>query len=73
MDVKIEQSWKVQLKEEFGKPYFNQIVTHIKTELETGKVIYPAGSKIFNAFQVTPFDNVKVVILNFWNLVISEK
>ena len=63
MDVKIEQSWKEQLKEEFGKPYFNQIVTHIKTELETGKVIYPAGSKIFNAFQVTPFENVKVVIL----------
>lgn len=63
MDVKIEQSWKEQLKEEFDKPYFNQIVSHIKTEQATGKVIYPPGSKIFNAFQATPFDKVKVVIL----------
>ncbi len=63
MDVKIEQSWKEKLNEEFTKPYFSQIVNHIKTEKETAKVIYPAGSKIFNAFQVTPFDKVKVVIL----------
>ncbi len=63
MDVKIEPSWKEQLKDEFGKTYFMQIVTHIKTEQATGKVIYPPGNKIFNAFQATPFDKVKVVIL----------
>ncbi len=63
MDVKIEQSWKEQLKAEFGKTYFMQIVTHVKTEQATGKVIFPTGSKIFNAFEATPFDKVKVVIL----------
>jgi len=63
MEVKIEHSWKEQLKNEFGKTYFMQIVTHIKTEAASGKTIYPPGSKIFNAFEVTPFDKVKVVIL----------
>ena len=63
MDVKIEHSWKEQLKQEFSKTYFMQIVTHIKTEAATGKTIYPPGSKIFNAFEVTPFNKVKVVIL----------
>ena len=63
MDVKIEPSWKEQLKDEFGKTYFMQIVTHVKTEQASGKIIYPPGNKIFNAFQATPFDKVKVVIL----------
>jgi uracil-DNA glycosylase len=63
MDVKIEASWKEVLQEEFNKPYFKQIVTHLKTERTQGKVIYPAGSNIFHAFDATPFDEVKVVIL----------
>ena len=63
MDVKIEHSWKEHLMQEFSKTYFMQIVTHIKTEAATGKTIYPPGSKIFNAFEVTPFNKVKVVIL----------
>ncbi len=63
MDVKIESSWKEALSQEFSKPYFLQIVLHLKTERETGMVIYPAGSLIFNAFEKTPFDKVKVVIL----------
>jgi len=63
MDVKIEESWKKILKDEFSKPYFQQIPLHIKTEKEQGKIIYPPGSVIFNAFNLTPFDKVKVVIL----------
>jgi uracil-DNA glycosylase len=63
MDVKIEQSWKDVLKDEFSKPYFQQIVLHIKTEKKQGKIIYPPGQFIFNAFNTTPFDKVKVVIL----------
>jgi uracil-DNA glycosylase len=63
MDVKIESSWKEILKPEFNKPYFQQIALHIKTEKSQGKIIYPPGSFIFNAFNTTPFDKVKVVIL----------
>jgi uracil-DNA glycosylase len=63
MDVKIEASWKEVLKGEFIKPYFQQIPLHIKTEKSQGKIIYPPGSLIFNAFNTTPFDKVKLVIL----------
>ena len=63
MDVKIDSSWKEILKQEFAKPYFEQIALHIKTERSQGKIIYPPGSLIFNAFNTTPFDKVKVVIL----------
>lgn len=63
MDVQIETSWKEVLKNEFSKPYFLQIVAHLKTERATKAVIYPPGSQIFNAFAFTPFDKVKVVIL----------
>jgi uracil-DNA glycosylase len=63
MDVKIEPTWKKLLKTEFEKPYFQNIALHIKTEKEQGKIIYPPGSYIFNAFNTTPVNNVKVVIL----------
>ncbi|MCU7550858.1 uracil-DNA glycosylase [Chitinophagaceae bacterium LB-8] len=63
MDVKIEASWKDILKDEFKKPYFLQITDHLKTEKKQGKTIYPPGPLIFNAFEKTPFDEVKVVIL----------
>ena len=63
MDVKIEQGWKTVLKEEFDKPYFQQIALHLKVEKSQGKIIYPPGSLIFNAFNTTPFDKIKVVIL----------
>ncbi len=63
MDVKIEESWKEVLKDEFTKPYFQQITAHLKTERATNAVIYPPGSQIFNAFNTTPFDQVKVVLL----------
>jgi uracil-DNA glycosylase len=63
MDVQIEPSWKEVLKDEFTKSYFLEIVTFIKTEKALGKTIYPPGPLIFNAFNHTPFDKVKVVIL----------
>ena len=63
MDVKIEASWKEVLKAEFSKPYFKQITLHLKTEKAQGKIIYPPGSLIFNAFNTTPFSDVKVVLL----------
>ena len=63
MDVKIEPSWKEVLKDEFSKPYFQQVVMHIKTEKSQGKVIYPPGQSIFNAFNSTPVNKLKVVIL----------
>ncbi|MFT3903986.1 MAG: uracil-DNA glycosylase [Niabella sp.] len=63
MDVKIEASWKELLKDEFEKPYFQNIVDHLKAEKQLGKIIYPAGKNIFRAFDLTPFDKVKVLIL----------
>lgn len=63
MDVKIEESWKETLKTEFTKPYFNNIILHLKTEKSQGKIIYPPGGYIFNAFNTTPIKQVKVVIL----------
>lgn len=63
MDVKIEPSWKAVLKHEFTKPYFLQVATHLKTEKASGTTVYPPGQLIFNAFNTTPFNEVKVVIL----------
>ncbi len=63
MEVAIEQSWKQELKEEFDKPYFGQIVNFLKEEKKAGKTIYPPGKLIFNAFECTPFEKVKVVII----------
>jgi uracil-DNA glycosylase len=63
MRVSIESSWKTVLKAEFEKPYFKQLVFHLKTEKEQGKTIYPPGKFIFNAFDSTPFEKVKLVIL----------
>ena len=63
MDVQIEESWKTALKPEFAKTYFQNIVTFLKTEKMANRTIYPPGALIFNAFNTTPYDNVKVVIL----------
>ena len=63
MDVRIEQSWKNALAGEFEKPYFAQLVRFLHGEKAAGKVIYPPGGEIFRAFELTPVDKVKVVIL----------
>jgi len=59
----IEASWKEILDEEFQKPYFLQIKQTLTEEKKNGYSIYPPGPLIFNAFNLTPFDEVKVVIL----------
>ena len=61
MDVKIEQSWKERLQTEFGKPYFEQLTAAVRREYAT-YVCYPPARLVFNAFNLCPFDKVKVVI-----------
>jgi len=63
MDVKIEESWKRVLAPEFEKPYFQELARQLHEEKRAGRTIYPPGPLIFNAFNLTPFDRVKVVIL----------
>lgn len=63
MEVKIEQSWKDALQAEFDKPYFAELAAYLHEEKRSGKVIYPPGPLIFNAFNLTPIDKVKVVII----------
>lgn len=62
-DVRIESGWKEHLKEEFSKPYFAGIKHFLSEEKTRGKIIFPPGPLIFNAFDKTPFDKVRVVIL----------
>ena len=62
MDVKIEESWKVRLQEEFNKEYFLELVNFVKKEYRSN-TIYPSGNLIFNAFNRCPLENLKVVIL----------
>lgn len=62
MQVNIEESWKKVLANEFDKDYFVQLVDFVKQAYKT-KVIYPPAAKIFAAFDSTPFNEVKVVIL----------
>ena len=63
MEVRIEQSWKEALAGEFGKPYFQSLVRFLHEEKAAGATIFPPGSQIFRAFDLTPVKNVKVVIL----------
>lgn len=61
-DVKIEQSWKELLKDEFNKPYFETLIDFVKHEYQT-TTVYPPGKLIFNAFERCPVEKTKVVIL----------
>ena len=63
MEVRIEQSWKEALAGEFSKPYFESLVSFLREEKAAGKKIFPPGSQIFRAFDLTPVKDVKVVIL----------
>lgn len=62
MKVRIEESWREQLQEEFDKPYFAQLVAFVKDEYSHAHVL-PPGNRIFYLFDVCPFEKVKVVIL----------
>jgi len=61
--VQIEEGWKQALGEEFQKPYFPLIRQFIMNEKAKDKKVFPPGPLIFNAFNLTPLDKVKVVIL----------
>lgn len=61
-NVTIEASWHEHLKDEFSKPYFEQLIQFVHQEYASGQC-FPPGKLIFNAFNTTPFDKVKVVIL----------
>ena len=62
MNVQIEESWKQQLQAEFSKPYFAQLTQAVRLEYQS-TTCYPPGREIFNAFNLCPFDRVKVVII----------
>lgn len=61
--VTIEPGWKTVLDTEFDKPYFKELASRLHAEKREGVTIYPPGPLIFNAFNKTPFDSVKVVII----------
>ena len=63
MEVKIEQTWKNALASEFEKPYFASLVRFLHAEKSAGRKVFPPGSQIFRAFELTPVPQVKVVIL----------
>lgn len=62
MNVKIEESWKQRLSNEFEKPYFKALTDFVRQEYST-RTVYPPAKLIFNAFDQCPFDQVKVVIV----------
>lgn len=62
MQVKIEPSWKIRLSEEFEKSYFTELTDFVRQEYSS-KQIFPPGKFIFHAFEKSPFDKTKVVIL----------
>src|SRR5690606_22230993 len=60
--IQLDQSWLYHLKDEFELPYFTNLKSFLQEEKKT-QVIYPPGQQIFSALNLTPFENVKVVIL----------
>ena len=62
VDVRIAEDWKELLKEEFAKPYFEELTSFVRGEYGSG-VVYPAGRNIFRAFDCCPVDKIKVVII----------
>jgi len=62
MNVQIEESWKKRLQTEFDKPYFKELTDFVKKEYGSNR-IYPPGKLIFNAFNLCPFNHVKIVLI----------
>lgn len=62
MNLQIDNAWKKQLSSEFLKPYFKKLCAFLDEE-ENSQTIYPSMDKVFNAFNLTSFENIKVVIL----------
>ena len=64
MNVKIEEGWKKALAQEFDKPYFRELTDRVRREYADPALhVYPPAARIFSAFDTTPFDQVKVVII----------
>ncbi|PIW36584.1 MAG: uracil-DNA glycosylase [Candidatus Kerfeldbacteria bacterium CG15_BIG_FIL_POST_REV_8_21_14_020_45_12] len=63
MEVRIENSWKEKLADEFLSPYFDTLRKFVHKEYTSGEIVYPRPQQIFSAFDHCPFDKVKVVIL----------
>jgi len=63
MTIDINDSWKKELNKEFDKPYFKELVNFLDKEYASNQTIYPPENLIFNAFNITPFEKVKVIIL----------
>jgi len=61
--IKLEASWKQHLLAEFQQPYMQQLRAFLQEQKSLGKIIYPKGNEYFNAFNLTPFEQVKVVII----------
>ncbi|MCQ2064400.1 MAG: uracil-DNA glycosylase [Bacteroidaceae bacterium] len=62
MEVRIDSSWKARLQDEFDKPYFRTLTDFVRQEYRS-TIVYPPAPLIFNAFDLCPFDKVKVVII----------
>ena len=62
-DIRLEPSWKSHLQEEFDKEYMHVLRSFLVEEKSAGKMIYPKGCEYFRAMELTPFEQVKVVIL----------
>ena len=63
LNPQLEEGWKKALAEEFGADYMKELKKKLVEEMKAGVVLYPPAKQIFNAFNLTPFDKVKVVIL----------
>jgi uracil-DNA glycosylase len=63
VNIQLEDSWLAVLKQEFEQPYMEQLRQFLRAEKDRHKIIFPPGKQIFNAFNTTPFEQVKVVIL----------
>ncbi len=63
MSVKLESSWLIHLKDEFEKDYMKSLKQFLMEEKKKGEIVYPKSEDIFKAFELTHFDDVKVVIL----------
>ena len=61
--IRLEASWLARLREEFEQPYMQSLKSFLRTEKDAGKVIYPPGAEMFAAFEHTPLDQVRVVVL----------
>lgn len=63
MEFKINESWETELSEAFNQPYFEELENFLAQERKKGEIIYPPDQQIFSAFDITPFHQLKVVIL----------